>query len=281
MIVNDETIPEYLRAELESETASLKSTKFSLPEISNRDRALFLIGEPDLEAQLIAIKGMLRRHAETEQLVSKKIKELDARTRAYAGASDEYQQHLEDQWVDAIHWSVFQDAAHSMSAVGMLAPFVESLFVSVFRGLRRQLHEDTANDPRTAATQDQYWNPQIVYRKDGQKDDVVAGINQLAISTGLHNYLPGEYQKTLSALFGYRNNMFHNGFEWPPETRQRFAQRIASGEWPRSWFSQATRNDEPWIFYMSDESIAHCLKMIDQVLDGVGEYITQPKGDLT
>ena len=36
--------------------------------------------------------------------------------------------------VDHLHQSVFQDAAHSMAAVGMLAPFVESLFKQAFPG---------------------------------------------------------------------------------------------------------------------------------------------------
>ncbi|MEE4013467.1 hypothetical protein V1T76_15450 [Roseibium sp. FZY0029] len=280
MIANDEDIPEYLRSELEQEAASLKSADFGLPEISNRDRALFLIDETDLEAQLIAIKGTLRRNTETEKLVSKEIKALDADVRAYGGNSDQYQQHLEDQWVDAMHGSVFQDAAHSMSAVGMLAPLIESLFVSVFRGLGEQLQEAATDDPRATATQNQYWNPQIYFGKDGPRDDIVAGIKQLAKSIGLHPFLPDNYQKTFQALFAYRNNMFHNGFEWPTETRQKFANRIKNDGWPETWFSCAKSNHEPWVLYMTDEFIAHCLKMIDQVLDGVGEYLSQPKGDL-
>jgi hypothetical protein len=71
--------------------------------------------------------------------------------------------------------------------------------------------------------------------------------------------------------------MFHNGFEWSPETRQKFANRIKNEGWPSTWFQQATRGDEPWVFYMSDEFIEYCLQMIDQVLDGVGSYLEQSK----
>lgn len=241
--------------------------------ISTRDQALFLIGERDLDSQLIAIKGVLRRNREAEKQVTEEINALDAQLRTYAGDSEEYRQHMEDHWVGTLHGTVFQDAAHSMSAVGMLAPFVESLFVSIFHGLRERAQEKAIDDPRAKATHNQYWNPQIVFGKDGPRNDIVAGIWQLANSTGLQPFLPAGYQKLLSALVSYRNNMFHNGLEWPPEPRQKFADRINNDGWPVNWFTQATRGDAPWVFYMSDDFIAHCLEMIDQVLEGVGRYL--------
>ncbi len=247
---------------------------------SPRDRALVLVDESDLDAQLLAIRGVLRRHRGAESQVAEEIKELDTHIRAYAGDDQEYQMHMEDQWANTLHGTVFQDAAHSMSAVGMLAPFVESLFASIFRGLRERAPGGAAIDPRAKATQAQYWNPQIVFGKDGPRDDIVAGIEQLATSIGLQPYLPDGYRRTLSALFGYRNNMFHNGFEWPLEARQKFANRLEIERWPGAWFSQATRDDKPWVFYMSDEFIAHCLQMIDKVLEGVGRYLEDHKMDL-
>lgn len=248
--------------------------------LSPRDHAMFLVRERDLDAQLIAIRGVLRRNHEAEQQVAEGIKELDSHIRAYTGGDQEYQMHMENQWVDTLHGTVFQDAAHSMSAVGMLAPFVESLFASIFHGLSERAPGDAVSDPRAKATKTQYWNPKIVFGKDSPRDDIVAGIEQLATSTGLQPFLPDGYRRTLSALFGYRNNMFHNGFEWPLEARQKFANRITGEGWPSAWFSQATRGDQPWVFYVSDEFIAHCLQMIDQVLEGVGRYLEQNKVDL-
>ena len=247
--------------------------------LSSREHELFLVGERDLDAQLIAIRGVLRRNRVAEQQVAEDIKELDNHIRTYAGGDQEYQMHMEDQWVDTLHGTVFQDAAHSMSAVGMLAPFVESLFASIFHGLRERAPGDAASDPRAKASQAQYWNPKFMFGKDGPREDIVAGIEQLATSTSLQPFLPDGYERTLSALFGYRNNMFHNGFEWPPETRQKFASRIRNDAWPVVWFTQATRGDGPWVFYMSDEFIAHCLQMIDRVLEGVGRYLEQNKAD--
>ena len=255
---------------LSSDTSRGELERFG---ISNRDQALFLIGERDLDSQLIAIKGVLRRNLETEKQVGKDIKALEAEIRAYAGEDEEYQRHMENYWVDTLHGTVFQDAAHSMSAVGMLAPFIESMFVSIFQGLRARAQETLSDDPRSEATQDQYWNPQIAFGKSGVRDDLVAGIAQLANSTGLQPYLPTDYKKALSALFSYRNNMFHNGFEWPIDVRQKFTSRISNEGWSNHWFLWASRGKDPWICYMTDMFIAECLQLIDQVLEGVGIYL--------
>ena len=251
---------------------------FSWFEVSNRDQALFLIREFDLEAQLIAIRAALERNRQTDAVVAEKIKELEEQVRAYAGGDEEYQMYLEGNWIDAMHGSVFQDGAYSMAAVGMLAPFVESLFVSIFSGLRE--HEQSNNnasrdDPRIAASQNEFWDPHFVFDKSGRRRDLVDGIGQLACTTGLSEYLPSGYDRMLSALFAYRHKMFHLGFEWPMEERIKFDNRVRSGEWPAEWFRKSTTGDEPWIFYMSDEFIRHCLTTIDGVLEGVGAFLKQ------
>ena len=244
---------------------------FSWFEVSNRDQALFLIRERDLEAQLLAIRGALSRNRQADAAVAAKVKELDEQVRTYAGGDAMYQMYLEDRWVDALHDTVFQDAAHSMAAVGMLAPFVESLFVSIFSGLREYEQSDNVasrNDPRIAASQNEFWDKQ-----GGRRKDIVKGIRQLSSTTGLSEYMPSGYVEMLSALFAYRNKLFHLGFEWPIQEGINFDNRVKSGEWPAEWFRKATRDDKPWIFYMSDEFITHCLKTIDEVLEGVGAYL--------
>ena len=251
---------------------------FSWFKVSNRDQALFLIRECDLEAQLLAIKGALSRNRQADAAVAAKIKELEEQVRADAGGDQEYQMHLEGRWIDAMHGSVFQDAAYSMAAVGMLAPFVESLFVSIFSGLREYEQSNnnaSRDDPRIAASQNEFWDPHFVFAQGGRRRDLVDGIGQLARTTGLLEYLPSGYDRMLSALFAYRNKMFHLGFEWPMEERIKFDERVRSGEWPASWFQKSKTGDEPWIFYMSDEFIRHCLTTIDGVLEGVGAFLKQ------
>jgi len=245
--------------------------------ITNRDQALFLIGERDLDSQLIAIKGVLCRNREAEKRVAEEIKALDTHIRSYTRGDQEYQKHMEDQWVDAVHGTVFQDAAHSMSAVGMLAPFVESLLVSIFQGLRERLDaakaapDKTLRGPSSVA---KFWDPRLIHNGAAwQKASLVRGTRQISDAIGLSPYLPQGFAAMFAALTAYRNSMFHNGFEWPLDERERFGKLIAAEGWSESWFEKSTCGYDPWIFYMSDKFIAHCIEMIDQVLDGVGRYL--------
>lgn len=244
-------------------------------EISSRDQALFLISERDLEAQLLAIRAVLGRNREADEALASAIKTLDEQIRQATG---QHAEHLEDEWVDLAHGSVFQDAAHSMAAVGMLAPFIESLFASIFRALREHQSENQSgvtDELRTQVSQNEFWNPHFVFESGGRRKDLVAGIAQLAKSTALANFLPDDYEKTLSALFVYRNKMFHHGFEWPVEERRKFHEGIRKNGWPSSWFRMSTSNDQPWIFYMSTAFVDHCLVTIDKVLDGVGACLSR------
>lgn len=257
-----------------------KSDGFPRFEVSNRDQALFLIGERDLEAQLLAIKGVLHQNRQADEAVSENIKELDRYIRGHTGDNEEYQMHIESQWVDALHGSVFQDAAHSMAAVGMLAPLVESLLVSIFSALRERQHEDgnaRAADARTAASQVDFWDPHFVFERGGRRIDLVAGTKQLAASIGLAEFLPDGYDTMLSALIAYRNKMFHHGLEWPIEERWKFDERLRSESWPAEWFQKSISGGEPWIFYMSATFIEHCLAIIDQILEGVGTFFGQER----
>lgn len=248
--------------------------------LSNRQEALFLLDQLDLESQLLAIEGALKRNEQAEAAVSERITQLQERARAYDGGDQLLEIHLVEVWVDAMHHTVFQDAAHSMAAVGLLAPFIESLFVAVFEGLRRTDQENgkrLSDDPRTLAYDKEFWDPRNVIGSDGHRRDLVLGIGQLARTTGLLEHLPSDYEKTLTALFAYRNKMFHHGFEWPVEERTKFGDRISKEKWPAAWFKKSRTGEDPWIFYMSREFIQHCLKTIDDVLDGVGAYLK--KGD--
>ena len=238
--------------------------------ITHRDVGLYLLREADVQGQLLAIKVVLDRNQQHEEATASKISALEAELR-HTPSEDldllqfELMEHLRD--------SAFLDAAHSMSAVGMLAPFVESLFMSIFKALRNnQPEQEEAEDPRTVALQNDYWNPHFVFRGGVRSIDLIEGIKQLSASTGLVEYLPDRLGKTLSALFAYRNKMFHYGLEWPMDERQNFGERIRNEGWPSEWFATSSTDDDPWLFYMSHSFIGHCLKTIDEVLDGVGRY---------
>jgi hypothetical protein len=72
--------------------------------------------------------------------------------------------------------------------------------------------------------------------------------------------------------------MFHEGFEWPDSERQAFERRIARDRWPRDWFALATSDGKPWVFYLSDTFVVHCLTMVDQIFAGLGAFVrrTEP-----
>ncbi len=242
-------------------------------EISNHERALILLHEYDLEAQLLAIRNLLRRNRESDRELGAEIKELESAIRKSEGDYADYLQHT---WIDRLHGSVFQDAAHSMSATGMLAPFVESLFVSLFKSLRDRVGDASVpSDARKTRSSDDYWDPHYVFDERGRRKDIAKGITQLSHSTGLTPFFPCNFTDMLDALFIYRNKMFHNGFEWPLEERCKFERTLREKNWPSNWFRKSSSGDKAWIFYLSPEFIEQCLTMIDQLLNGVGAFLSQ------
>jgi len=243
--------------------------------LTDRDYAVLLLGDADLEAQLRAIRGQLYQHARADAALQEDIADIAKRANE---ASGEYAMHLENSWVDEMHGTVFQGAAHSASAIGMLAPLLESLFVGVFGGIR---DIEPPASPVTPAgvraghvADKKFWDPHYVFRAAGGRDkDVLRGIVQLIEATGLTPHMPADYARMLGAIFGYRNKMLHHGFEWPPAERTKFEETIRREGWPTNWFERSKTNGETWIIYMSDELIRHTLTKIDEMLDGIGAFI--------
>jgi hypothetical protein len=250
----------------------MNSNNFGL---TDRDYAVLLLEDADLEAQLLAVRSVLRRNAQADSELAREIEDLGKRA---GEASGEYGMHLENTWVDHLHDSVFQDAAHSMAAVGMLAPMLESLFVATFRGigdLKPPVTPVTLGGVRAAHVGDpKFWDPHFYFGVSRrQRIGIVRGIRQLAESTGLAPRLPADYGDVLNALFSYRNKMFHWGFEWPKDEREKFERLIVSEGWPSDWFTRSLSGGQTWILYMSDVLIRLVLTRIDEMLDGIGVFI--------
>ena len=245
---------------------------------SNRQQALIVIGERDFESHLVAIRDLLRRNKEADAATAEKIERLAKQLRASGGGDPEEGMSLDDYYADEAYGTAFQDAAHSMAAVGMLAPLIETLFVSIFGGLRK-LSRDKAlvanENPRLAASRDQFWNPRFEIKSKSNRRNIVAGIRQLANAIGLSIHLPPDYAKTLAALFHYRNMMFHNGFEWFGEEGTEFRQCVQDSGWPEKWFKELEGFGDTRFFYMTPEFVQHCLDTIDQLIEGVGAYVKE------
>lgn len=243
-----------------------------IPELSDRDAACMVLPDLDYDSQLAAIHQLLRNHQQADDALAKEIAEIEAFAQRTSGIRNE---RAVDEWTDRLHHSVYQDAAHSMSAVGMLAPMIESVFYQAFQSIRKQMSSDStqpsAHDRWKRPAEDQ-WDCHYVWSKGRRSTNLVEGVMQLSEATGLDVHLPGDLRLTLQALFEYRNKMFHNGFEWPVEERERFAKRIVDACWPSDWFKPATRGDKPWVNYMTDDFIRHCVAMIEEVIRGIGAF---------
>ncbi len=238
--------------------------------MSNRDLVAMLVEDLDYESQLAAIRELLTRNTVAEAAATQEIDELQDLARAATGVSNEI---LGGRAIDGMHQSVYRGAAHSMAAVGMLAPFLESLFSAVFRGLRDAHAEDDRQPSahsRWLAADDDVWDCHFAWHGGRRQKNVVEGVLQLSEAVGLSPRLPSDLRPVLEALFGYRNKMFHFGFEWPPTERERFLARVVDLKWPTAWFATATTGGAPWCVYLTDEFVSHCLATIDAILDGIG-----------
>ncbi len=223
----------------------------------------------DVDGQLGAIRQLINRNRGAEAELSKEYQRI-AEDPSFNG------DYVGDCLEGLAYESVFQDAAHSMAAVGMLAPFLETVFFQCFRGIGKHWlngQNPVSGHDRWQATQTLMWDCHNVISKGRCRTDLVRGILQLADEIGLRSKLPTDIEPILTSLFAYRNKMFHFGFEWPLEERIAFQKRIEEEKWPPAWFSRATSADEPWIFYMSDEFIDLCLEATNQVLTAFGEFV--------
>ncbi len=267
-MTNKMKLPEWLSQEL------LTDSGLGVPEISDRDMACAVLPDLDYEAQLIAISDVLRHHGEVDTRTTAQIKELEDFAHKSTGLRNE---QAVDEWVDLLNRSTYQEAAHSMAALGMLAPLIESLFYQAFQGIRARYYGmdviPTGSARSGMAKADDFWDCHLLFNPTTSKKqkELVSGIMQLAEAIGLTPHLPGGLLPILKALFEYRNKMFHFGFEWPAKECAKFAKRTDDEGW-NTWFSSATRDGVPFIFYMTDQLIIRSFELVHQLLEGLGAY---------
>ena len=201
----------------------------------------FPLEEFNHDAQLVAIRNLLYRQKWADRELSDRIKEADEVARRTRGRANE---HAVDVWVELVVTSCYQDAAHSMAAVGMIAPLIESAFRAVFRSFGNEL-------PR---------------------GDLAKSIIRRVEKVGMKEYMPADLEPTLSALFAYRNKMFHGGFEWSLEELKGFERLLDENRSPPDWFSRATSGGEPWMFYMTSDFVDHCLELAEAIIRGIEQF---------
>lgn len=203
--------------------------------------------EINYSSQLLAIRDLLYRQERADRKLLDRIEEADEVARQARGRANE---HAVDHWTELVEMSCYQDAAHSMAAVGMLAPLIESVFQSAFRYIGDEL-------PR---------------------GKLVKNIVKRVKKFGMEEYMPKDFESTLSALFEYRNNMFHGGFEWSSKRLKKFERLLDENGWTPEWFSMATSDDEPWMFYMTSAFVDHCLEMAEKLIKGIEQFCWEKSG---
>ena len=245
-----------------------------------RDVAGLLMPRLDYESQLIAIMGLLTSHRQAEKEITARIKELAGMARHTPG------EHAVDVWIEKVYQSSYQGAAHSMAAVGMTAPLIESVFDHTFQEIGRLTIElpPLTKHYRLQEVTKKTWDCRWVLNKDGKwSKNLAKGMVQLVDTIGLKAHLSealaGALEPTLSALFAYRNRMFHCGFEWPVKEREKFQAELSTSGWPAEWFSKAMTGNRPWIFYMSQTFIDHCLTMSGEIVSAIGGFCLEHAKD--
>ena len=197
-------------------------------------------------SQMDAIRALFNRLNQSEDDLQERILEVEE----YAvEATDEPNEFGMDERDFLVHFSIFQDAAHSMAAVSMLAPTVESAFKDVCRKIGRPV-------------------PFPEDETGGLVADIMTVITE---ENGVRECLPDDLRPTLEAMFEYRNKMLHCGFEWPRAEVERFDKRRKA--WPIEWFVHSSVGGRPWIFYMSRSFISHCLDTAEAIVQGLGDFL--------
>ena len=194
----------------------------------------------DYASHVEAIRGLLFRNQQADVALSDEISDSEEWARRSTGEENDF---AVDNTVDLVVRSIYQDVAHSMAAVGMIAPFMEGVFKDVFERMKEEL-------PR---------------------GDLAKNILNLVERRRLTPYLPCQLAPTMEALFRYRNDLFHWGFEWPAHICQHFQE--AMGKWPEGWFEVATQDSEPWMFSMSTAFINHCVEVAEKVPEGLQKFL--------
>lgn len=240
----------------------------------DEDWACIVLPNLDYDSQLIAIRHLLLNHENFDNELTDEIREVDDSLDNTCGARDDYIEHLHGERCDKLHSSVYQSAAHSMAAVGMLAPLMESIFFQSFIGIKKEFFRESPDTSQKCET----WDCHLVWDNNNKRKNLAEGIIQLSEAIGLRKYLPNNIERILKVLFGYRNKIFHCGFEWPFEERIRFNNRMKEENWPSHWIESATSGGEPWVFYLSRNFIWHCVEVIEQIIQAISHYIFEISG---
>jgi hypothetical protein len=171
--------------------------------------------------------------------------------------------------------SGFSDLARSHAFICSITAFLESLFVLclpqvgvIFKG---QLDPNHARVQRYNCHPASFWDPRKI---TADRDGIVARIDDILTASGLFSSFPSDATHLMNAAFGYRNEMVHNGYEWPLDNRIKFQLRVSSESWS-DWFTNATTGSDPWFFTVTELFHDQCLILCDQTVSAFEQLLYQ------
>ena len=200
----------------------------------------FFIFDFDYASQLQAARDLLTHNVQADVALADDIRDAEGWVSQSSGDENDF---AVDHTVELIFRSIYQRVAHSMAAVGVITPFIEAVFKDAIQRAGEEL-------PR---------------------GDFARNLQKIINRVGMDSYLPDKLAITTNALFRYRNELFHWGFEWPPHVRRNFEEAMNS--WSSDWFEVANLNVQFPVFIMSPMFIEHCLQMAHDVTAGLQEFL--------
>lgn len=240
-----------------------------IPILSDRNTACLVLEHIDYDFQIYSIRRILQSNNASRNLDDQRILELQQLAKDNTISNSRVVEEL----IEAYHESVFDETARSMAAVGLLSPFIESIFKQAFMGIKKHSSIDISSHTERALPPDKLWDCRYFMDENGKKSKGIArGIQQLSDVLNLSKFFPHDYYQSIDALFSYRNAMFHNGYEWPRSERIEFNKLLTTKQWPIDCFKRSESGGEPWTFRMSTEFVDRCVLLVDELLEGIGKF---------
>ena len=110
-----------------------------------------------------------------------------------------------------------------------------------------------------------FWDPTKLtkVRKGEEGEGFVGRVLTILTAGNFLDLFGADFAKCLDALFAYRNQMMHNGYEWPRKEREHFTAKIAEQGWA-DWFDCSTSGDAPWYYYTTPPFRKNCLNLCER-----------------
>lgn len=222
--------------------------------------------EYDPYMQLYALKSIV------QTLRAQSAKNGDSiKTNEALGCYDNIHPIYGNPYTDDCASTVYFDAFLSSSIAACLTQYIEAvlrheIYLICFQ--RKGLCPDK-NNPRFKGLElREFWNIGCYYnkRQDKVNHDISQGIVQLLDALDVSKDMPNGFAALIKVLFKYRNNVMHNGVEWPKDLRSKFDNFIIE-EGCDSDFEWSSLGNEKWIAYMTDVYIDSLLLFCENLRD--------------